>query len=114
MKKLEAARPKRVGVTPQKGDLYHLRDLIAVLLGGDYEAERLRKTKEEADRLAIHNARSRGELIEICTVKRLGQEVVKTVTSCILNMPMTDEEKDRCLRNILALSEMDWDRIAGT
>ena len=99
-------------MTPQKGDLYHLRDLISVLLGGDYEAERLRKTKEEADRLAIQNARSRGELIEISTVKKLGQDVVKTVTTCILNMPMTDEEKDGCLRNLLALGDLDWDRTA--
>ena len=112
MKKLESAKPKSVGMTPQKGDLYHLRDLISVLLGGDYEAERLRKTKEEADRLAIQNARSRGELIEISTVKKLGQDVVKTVTTCILNMPMTDEEKDGCLRNLLALGDLDWDRTA--
>jgi hypothetical protein len=96
----------------QAADLYSIRDLVRAILGGDIEAEKLRKTREEADKLAIQNARSRGELIEIDKVKRLGQEVVKTVTTCILNMPMTDEEKDACLRNLLALGEMDWSRCA--
>ena len=93
-------------------DVYRIRDLFKAALGGDIEAERLRKTREEADKLALQNARSRGELIEIASVKRLGQEVVKSVTTCILNMPMTDEEKDSCLRNLLALGEMDWSRCA--
>jgi phage terminase Nu1 subunit (DNA packaging protein) len=76
----------------------------------DLDAERLRKTTEEADKLALANARSRGELVEIHKVTKLGQKVLIAVRNRILSMPMTDEEKDSCLRELLALKEMDWTR----
>lgn len=114
MQKLSEARIAPVGDAKGRASgakLYRIGDLYRAMGGGVYEAERLRKTREEADKLAIQNARSRGELIEISTVKKLGQEVMKTVTTAILNMPMTDEEKDKCLSNLLVLGDMDWDRI---
>lgn len=110
MKKLELANPQKVGMTPQKGDLFHLRDLIAVLIGGDHEVEKFRKTKEEADRLALQNARSRGELVEIASVKKLGEKVMVAIRNRILNMPLTDEEKDRCLVELMDLGKLDWSR----
>lgn len=113
MQKISEARVAPIGDAKGKASgakLYRIGDLYRAMGGGIYEAERLRKTREEADKLAIQNARSRGELIEISTVKKLGQEVMKNVTTCILNMPLTDDEKDKCLRNLLALGEMDWDR----
>lgn len=79
---------------------------------GDIDAERLRKTTEEADKLAIANARSRGELVEIAAVTRLGQNVLIAVRNRILNMPLTDDEKDSCLRELLELKNMDWSRPA--
>lgn len=91
-------------------ELYRVRDLVKVALGGDYEAERLRKTKEEADKLALANSRSRGELVEVATITRLGQKVMAAVRNRILGMPLTDEEKDGCLRELLALADMDWTR----
>lgn len=78
----------------------------------DLDAERLRKTTEEADKLALANARSRGELVEIAMVKRLGQNVMVAVRNRILSMPMTDDEKDACLRELLELKNMDWNREA--
>jgi phage terminase Nu1 subunit (DNA packaging protein) len=90
--------------------LYRVRDLLKVALGGDYEAERLRKTREEADRLALANARSRGELVEVASVRKLGEKVMIAVRNRILNMPLTDEEKDGCLRELLSLGDMDWSR----
>lgn len=76
----------------------------------DLDSERLRKTTEEADKLAIANARSRGELVEIQKVTRLGQKILIAVRNRILSMPMTDEEKDSCLRELLSLKDMDWSR----
>ncbi len=92
--------------------LYHPRELLAVILGGDLDAERLRKTREEADRLALANARTRGELVEIAAVKCLGAAVLGAVRNRILSFPLTDEEKDTCLRELLALGDMDWSREA--
>ena len=110
MKKMEAVRPESVGRTPQKAELYHLRDLVSVLIGGDHEAEKFRKTKEEADRLALANSRSRGELVEITAVKRLGEKIMVAIRNRILAMPLTDEEKDRCLVELMGLASLDWSR----
>lgn len=93
-------------------DLYRVRDFVKVLIGGDHEAEKLRKTTEEADRLALANARSRGELVEIASVKRLGEKVMVALRNRILNMPLTDEEKDKCLTELMDLGKLDWSREA--
>lgn len=89
---------------------YRVRDLFKAALGGDIEAERLRKTREEADKLALANARSRGEVVEIAAVKKLGERVMVAVRNRLLNMPLTDEEKDRCLVEIMELGKLDWSR----
>lgn len=94
----------------QAADLFSIRDLVRAILGGDIEAEKLRKTREEADKLALHNARSRGELVEISSVKKLGEKVMIAVRNRILNMPLTDEEKDRCLTELMDLEKLDWSR----
>lgn len=91
-------------------ELYRVRDLVKVLIGGDHEAEKLRKTREEADRLALQNARSRGEIVEIASVKKLGEKVLVAVRNRILNMPLTDEEKDSCLKELMDLGKLDWSR----
>ena len=90
--------------------LYTVRDLYKAGVGGDYEAERLRKTREEADKLAIQNARSRGELVSLEAVKRLGEKALVGLRNKILSMPLTDEEKDSCLRELLTLGSIDWSR----
>jgi phage terminase Nu1 subunit (DNA packaging protein) len=92
--------------------LYRVRDLVKVMLGGDIEKEKLRKTKEEADKLELANARTRGELVEIVAVKRLGEKVMVALRNRILNMPLTDDEKDRCLLELLSLEKIDWSREA--
>jgi phage terminase Nu1 subunit (DNA packaging protein) len=89
---------------------YRVRDLFKAAMGGDIEAERLRKTREEADKLALANARSRGDLVEIQSVKKLGEKVMVAVRNRILNMPLTDEEKDRCLTELMDLDRLDWSR----
>lgn len=91
-------------------DLFRIRDLFKAALGGDIEAERLRKTREEADKLALQNARSRGELVEIASVKKLGEKIMIALRNRILNMPLTDEEKDRCLIELMDLGKLDWSR----
>ena len=92
------------------GDLFALRDLVKCYCGGDIEAERIRKLRAESERVELQNARQRGELVEIAAVKRLGEKVMIAVRNRILNMPLTDEEKDSCLRELLSLAEIDWSR----
>lgn len=115
MRRIEEANVKPVGKADGRSKgaaLYRIRDLMKAAAGGDYEAERLRKTRQEADRLELQNARTRGETVEIQAVKRLGEKVFSAVRNRILNMPITDDEKDGCLRELLALQDMDWSREA--
>lgn len=113
-----ASRISEMGLVPvakstlQNADLYTIRDLVRAVLGGDIEAERLRKTREEADKLALANSRARGELVEIAAVKKLGEKVMVAIRNRILNMPLTDEEKDKCLMELMALDRIDWSRDA--
>jgi phage terminase Nu1 subunit (DNA packaging protein) len=74
----------------------------------DFDRERLRRTKEEADKLELANARTRGELVEVAKVKRLGEQVMSGIKTKILNMPLTDDEKDKCLRDLLSLKDLDY------
>ena len=112
-RKVGAADIKPIGQATGRSKgaaLYRVRDLVKVANGDDHEAEKLRKTREEADRLALANARSRGELVEISAVKKLGEKVMIALRNRILAMPLTDEEKDRCLGELLSLADMDWSR----
>jgi phage terminase Nu1 subunit (DNA packaging protein) len=76
----------------------------------EIKREQLRRVKEEADKLELQNARTRGELVEIAAVKRLGEKVMVALRNRVLNMPLTDEEKDKCLRELMDLGKLDWSR----
>jgi phage terminase Nu1 subunit (DNA packaging protein) len=110
--RLAGARVKACGKARGRaagGDLYHFRDLFNAALGGDIEAEKLRKTREEADKLALSNARARGELIDVESVVKLGEAVFVRVRSKVLSSPgLTDDEKDQFLKELLRLNEIDW------
>jgi hypothetical protein len=90
------------------GDLYHFRDLFNAALGGDIEAERLRKTREEADLLAIKKARMQGELVDVGDVKKVGMAVFARVRAKVLSSTLLDSEKDALLRDLLTLKDHDW------
>ena len=92
------------------GKLYKMRDLIQAYAGGDEKAERIRKTRAEAQRIEIQNLRSQGELVEVEKVKRLGENIMMAVRNKILAMPMTDAEKDSCFLELLSLKDADWSR----
>ncbi len=74
----------------------------------DLKREQLRRTKEEADRLELSNARTRGELVEVRKVKLEGEKIMGAIRNRILNSLLTDDEKDQCLRDILSLKDVDF------
>ena len=74
----------------------------------DIKTEQLRRTKEEADKLELQNARTRGELVEVALVQKMGEKVMAAIKTRILNMPLTDDVKDQCLRDLLSLRDMDF------
>jgi hypothetical protein len=81
---------------------------IARAVFGDIDAERLRKTKEEADRIALENEKLRGELVEVAMVKQLGETIFVGLRQKILASSMTDQEKDELLTDMSSLKVRDW------
>lgn len=77
---------------------------IASAIYGDKAAEDLRKTREEADKLAIHNAKQRGSLVEAEAVFRTFQGVFVSMRQTILGSELSDREKDELLNNLRSLS----------
>lgn len=69
----------------------------------ELKKQQLRRTKEEADKLELANAKTRGELIEKSEVIKAGEEIMAIVRNAILNDKITEEAKDKCLKNLLRL-----------
>lgn len=69
----------------------HLRTVAAGRGGEDAQLslsqERARLAKEQADREALKNARSRGELVEVQAVEKEWSDILRTARSRILAVP---------------------------
>lgn len=74
----------------------------------DFERERLRRTKEEADKLELLNAKTRGDLVEVELVKREGEKVMAAIKTTILNASVPDSVKDKTLQDLVALKDKDF------
>jgi phage terminase Nu1 subunit (DNA packaging protein) len=74
----------------------------------DFDRERLRRTKEEADKLELLNAKTRGELVEVELVKREGEKVMAAIKTTILNASVPDSVKDKTLQDLVALKDKDF------
>lgn len=114
VKRLAESGAESVGKSKRQGaGEFSLRDLVkAASVLSDADEMRMRKLTAEAEKTELQNARSRGELVEIASVKKLGEKVFVALRSKILNLPLTDEEKDKCLAELMALGKTDWSRIA--
>lgn len=69
------------------------------------EQERLRKTREEADKIALENAKLRGELVDLPTVEKAIEDICVTVRAKVLGSSLTDEEKDEILESLYKLKD---------
>ena len=55
--------------------------------GDPLKAERLRQAKEAADKLALQNARARGELVEAAAVEREWGDMLRGVRAAMMSIP---------------------------
>lgn len=74
----------------------------------DIKKEQLRRTKEEADKLELINAKTRGELVEVELVKREGEKVMAAIKTTILNSSLPDSVKDKTLQDLVSLKDKDF------
>lgn len=100
--------------------VYHLSDLVDALrekqkTNTNLEAEKLRKTTEEADKLAIENEIARGSLIDAQTFYKLSEPIAIGIKQVIMNSALDEAEKIQILDAITKLypeSQADAEDIA--
>lgn len=107
-KRIEELRPEPAGESAQGAPLYHLRDLVRAILGGDIEAERLRKIRAEADKIEHDLAIKRRDYVRTDDVIRLGQWHMTAVREIIWRSPLEERERRSILHELLALRDHDW------
>ena len=100
------SRIKAAGVVPGADGFFSTLD-IHRSINGDIDAERLRKTREEADRLELENAKERGTLIEIESVYKHFEGVFIAFRARVLASNLEDFEKDEMLKDLLKLKARD-------
>lgn len=90
------------------GQVFNLRDLVLAFSGGDERAERIRRTRAEAKRLELQNAKTEGELVDALEVTRLVQKLCGGIKQKILSSPLPPGIQDSILRDLLSLKDRDW------
>lgn len=75
----------------------------------ELKKQQLRRTKEEADKLELLNAKTRGELVYRESVKRNGERVMSAMKTKILNWQVSDEYKDELLLDLLSLKDLKYE-----
>lgn len=99
-----AQRIKRAGVLPGEDKRFSTSD-IAASIYDDYERQRTRKTKEEADDIALKNAASRGDLVDKQDFLKRLEPVCVAMKQRVMQCSMSDAEKDGLLADLAKLMQ---------
>lgn len=102
-------RIRREGLEPGEDGCFSTAQICAAVFGDQY-SEDLRKTREEADKLEIHNKRSRRELIDAESVYRHFEAWFIIIRQRILASKMTRDEQDDLLRELKGIT---YEQIKG-
>ena len=73
----------------------------------EIKKHQLRRTKEEADKLELANARTRGELVEVWKVISFFEKQTVAMRSVIINSSTTEDAKDKLLGNLARLKDFE-------
>jgi phage terminase Nu1 subunit (DNA packaging protein) len=76
-------------------------------------SERLRKLHEEADKVALENEKTRGNLVEIEAVYKHFEGIFVAFRARVLASSLTDEEKDELLNDLRKLKARDIPKSGG-
>lgn len=71
----------------------------------ELKKQQLRRIKEEADKLELQNAQTRGELVEVWKVISFFEKEVESMKSIIINSSTTEGAKDKLLGNLARLKD---------
>lgn len=107
---------------PVAGEYETIPTLIGLILhreslgkkkSGALAVEQLRKLKEEADKVALENDKTRGKLVEIEAVYKHFEGMFVAFRSHILASTLSDQEKDELLNNLRGLKARDVAKPVG-
>ncbi len=101
-RRVVATRAKTAGIEAGKDGKYSTHD-IARAIFGDIQGEVLRKTREEADKLALANQKERNQLIEAPLVVKFCSGIGVVIRQKLLASSMTTDEKDELLAELKKL-----------
>ena len=108
-----SARIRKEGLLPGKDKLFSTADICRAVFG-DMEVERLRKTREEADKLALENDKTRGALVEADKVYKWAEGVFVALRQGILASGLNETEKDELLGELRGLKDRGAAKLAGS
>jgi phage terminase Nu1 subunit (DNA packaging protein) len=104
-KRLDAA-----GHNPNEEGLYTVLQ-AHLAISGDIESEKLRLTKEQADKVALENCVSRREYIPVQEAVSIVSRFAYSIRQKIMMLGITAEEKRTFLDEIEAMKKADYSQI---
>lgn len=98
-----SSRLRQLGIKPEHdGGRYSTKQICAAIYG-DYELERIRKIREEADNFALDNAQTRRELIDLAALCRETEPIFTLLKQRVMNLPVDRALKDELCNDIANL-----------
>ncbi|HEV2350816.1 MAG TPA: hypothetical protein VG028_13325 [Terriglobia bacterium] len=98
-------RVKAAGLVAGKDGKFSTAQIHAAICG-DYERQRTRKTKEEADAKALENAASRGELVDKLDLLKRLEPIYAGMKEKVLSSQMSEAQKDALLQELTKLHQV--------
>lgn len=100
-----AQRVKAAGALPGKDKKFSTVEIHSAICG-DYERERTRKMKEEADGRALDNAAIRNRLVDKEDLLKRFEPIYVAMKQKVMQSAMSDAEKDGLLAELAKLHQV--------
>jgi hypothetical protein len=89
----------------ERKDSFSTREVFTAMVG-DLGAEKIRETRERADKLSMENAARRGELVEVKAVAEVVNRAIGSMRGYVLGLTRLEEdERDEMLIKLGAIYE---------
>lgn len=104
------AKLVQTGQKPAADGTYSTQQISAALFTEEYR-ERIRKIREEADKLELANQETRAQLISVEEATAIAQRFASALRGIVLKTKLSPEEKASCLEEAKALAGVDFSNL---
>ena len=105
-----SGRVRQSGITPGEDGLFSTVDIHRALCPDveiELNAERLRKTKAESERIELENEKTRGTLVSVEATYKHFEHFFVALRARILASGLTEDEKDELLKDLRGIKARD-------